>query len=162
MQNIILIGMSGVGKSTLGLELSKKLGYLFLDTDREMEKVFGDTIQNLLKQKGEDFFMKFEEKIICDLKLNKYTVVATGGSVVYSENSIKHLKSLGGIYFLYLPIEKIVQRIDVKSRGIIKMNNRSYDEVYLEREALYKKYAGKVIFLDGDLEKDLEIILRII
>jgi len=145
MNNIILIGMSGAGKSTIGVLLAKALGYTFIDTDLIIQEQQGQLLQEIIDLKGMESFLQAEEYAILGLK-SEGTVIATGGSVIYSPKAMAHLKSLGKILYLKIPCEVIEKRLnDISSRGIIMGNHTSFKSLYDERESLYEHYADTQI-----------------
>jgi len=160
--NIILIGMSGAGKSTLGILLAKAIGKEFLDTDLLIQKKTGALLQNTIDQQGIEAFLETEEKVILSITAQN-TVIATGGSVIYSEAAMSHLKKLGSIIYLHVPFDEIEKRVNnIKSRGIIMRKGRSLKDVYDERTPLYRRYCDAIVECGGkDVEACVEgIILK--
>jgi shikimate kinase len=144
--NIILTGMPGAGKSTVGVLAAKALGYSFCDTDLLLQKQEGDTLQSLINKKGITRFLESEKKIILSLNVRQH-VIATGGSVIYHEISMDHLKTLGLIVYLDVPYRELKIRItNMTTRGITMEKNRSFLDVYNERLFLYRKYAEVTVF----------------
>jgi shikimate kinase len=139
--NIILIGMPAVGKSTIGVLLAKRLGRYFLDTDIYIQAVVGKTLQQVIDEQGLEEFCKIEsEQIACIDKEN--CVIATGGSAVYSEPAMKHLKANGIIIYLDLPLEMIKKRLtDLNIRGVVMSKDQTLDDLYKKRTPLYEKWA---------------------
>jgi len=158
--NIILIGMSGAGKSTLGILLAKAVGKEFVDTDLLIQKKTGALLQETIDQKGIEAFLGIEENVIMSLKLEN-TVIATGGSVIYSKVGMNHLKMLGSIIYLHVPFDEIEKRLNnIKSRGIIMRKGRSLKDVYDERTPLYHHYCDTVVDCGGkDVEACVEGII---
>ncbi|MBN2736168.1 MAG: shikimate kinase [Spirochaetales bacterium] len=141
MDNIILIGMPASGKSTLGVLLAKSLGMDFIDTDILIQIREQCALQKIIDTRGLDDFLEAEMKGILSLHCQS-TVIATGGSVIYREPSMEHLKSLGKLIFLDFPLEEIQRRLqNITSRGIAMARGKSLEELYLERRPLYQKYA---------------------
>lgn len=141
MDNIILIGMPGVGKSTIGVVLAKILGYNFLDSDLVIQDNQKLLLWQIIEQKGLDEFIKIEERINKSLNVNK-TVIATGGSVVYGSNAMIHFKSIGKIVYIYINYNQLVSRLgNFENRGIAINPNQTLYDLYLERCPLYEKYA---------------------
>ncbi|MDF1615865.1 shikimate kinase [Petrocella sp. FN5] len=161
--NIILIGMSGAGKSTLGILLAKAIGKEFLDTDLLIQKKTGALLQNTINQQGIKAFLDIEEKVIMSMKVEN-TVIATGGSVIYSKAAMNHLKKLGRIVYLYVPFDEIENRVNnIKSRGIIMRKGRSLKDVYDERTPLYNHYCDTVVDCSlKDVEACVEAIILVI
>jgi len=143
--NIILIGMAGTGKSTIGILLAKSLGTSLLDTDLLIQEKEKDFLQNIIDKKGMDAFLKLEEKYILSLNVANH-VIATGGSSVYSDEAMKHLQKLGKIIFLDTPFNVIEKRIkNITTRGLIKKNSQTLYDLFEERRLLYLKYAEVII-----------------
>ena len=161
MANIILIGMPGCGKSTVGVILAKTLGIGFVDTDLIIQQRENKLLQNIIDNDGIDFFLNCEAEAVKSLYCDN-CVVATGGSVVYREDAIQHLKSNGKIIFLDVPLDEIKRRLNnINTRGIAAKKNKSIEDIYNERIALYNKYADVIIKTDGEsLEKTVEKICK--
>ncbi len=144
-KNIVLIGMPAVGKSTIGVLLAKRLGRYFLDTDVFIQAVAGRTLQEIIDTDGLEKFCQLEaEHIICIDRTN--CVIATGGSAVYNEDAMNHLKETGEIVYLSLPLEMIKKRLtDLNIRGVAMSKNQTLDDLYNKRTPLYKKWADIII-----------------
>jgi shikimate kinase len=139
MRNIILIGMPGSGKSTIGVVLAKTLGLAFIDTDLLIQQRVGKRLQELIEDKGRETFLKTEEEVLQSLTV-KDTVIATGGSAIYSEAGMNWLSKNGTIVYLELPFEEVEKRIrNVKTRGIVMPLGMTLKDLYLERVPLYQK-----------------------
>lgn len=153
--NIILIGMPGVGKSTVGDIVARQLGADFLDTDDLIRNRFGMSLQKLIDLEGLSAFRKHEETILFDLDLTNH-VIATGGSVVYYPIGMKHLKKLGQVVWLNVDIKDLESRLSdtVGSRGIAITPEQTLMDLYNERKPLYERYADIVIQTSGRTPED--------
>lgn len=141
MDNIILIGMPGCGKSTIGVILAKKLMYSFLDSDLVIQQRAGKRLYRILEEDGAEAFAKLENEVNASLDVTR-TVVATGGSAVYWEESMNHLKSIGTVVYIMTDYEELKRRIgDFATRGIYLPEGMSFEELYRERTPLYERYA---------------------
>lgn len=160
MNSIILIGMPGCGKSTIGVLLAKTLGKQFLDTDLRIQEEEKMLLQEIIDQKGNAYFREAEERVLCGIEADD-TVIATGGSAVYSSRAMAHLRQLGRVVYLDLPLAEIERRVqNIKTRGISMAPGETLAGLYREREPLYRKYADLAIPLAGlDFEAELEKIL---
>jgi shikimate kinase len=161
MRNIILTGMPGAGKSTVGVILAKTLGMNFIDTDIVLQENSGRMLQEIINTEGIDAFLQAEESVIVSLN-GENTIIATGGSVVFSEKSMKYLKKKGIIIYLSLSYEEMVRRIrNITTRGIVLAADQSLLDLYNQRLPLYEKYADRTIDCsDRDVEKIVENILN--
>ncbi len=163
MNNIILIGMPGVGKSTIGAQLAEKLNYNFIDTDILIQEKFKKPIPQIIQEKGIANFIQTESQVGSEIKVDK-TVIATGGSIVYGKAAMNNLKSLGKIVYLKQDYDTINERIeDIEERGVILKKSQSLKDLYNERVPLYEKYAD-FILEEGDLsiEETLRELLNLI
>lgn len=159
MNNIILIGMPGCGKSTLGVLLAKMAGYEFLDSDLIIQKQENKRLFEIIESCGKDYFAKTEENINSNINATK-TVIATGGSVVYSDKAMTHLKAIGTVVFLDINFEEIEQRVgNFSKRGILFYKGDSLKDLYEERMPLYKKYADIIIDCNKKDIKDISFEL---
>lgn len=140
-KNIVLIGMPGTGKSTAGVLLAKAMRMPFIDTDLLIQKQENCYLQELINTCGINEFIKIEEKVILGLDVQN-TVIATGGSAVYSEPAVRHLKSNGIFVFLNSKIYQLERRLkNVQTRGIAMKSGQTLSNLYHERLPLYKRYA---------------------
>lgn len=147
--NFILIGMPGVGKSTIGILLAKSLGLNFLDTDVLIQAVYEKSLSQIIAEKGIGGFRKIEEEYIQCLDVSGF-VIATGGSAVYYDSAMQHLKSLGTILYLYLPLSELRQRLsDIQKRGVVIESGETLETLYKKRLGLYEKYADQRFDLSG-------------
>lgn len=148
-QNIVLIGMPGAGKSTVGVILAKALGMAFVDTDLIIQKQAGCLLQELIDRDGVAKFLGVEERVICELQIEN-CVIATGGSVIHSDAAVQHLKENGLLLYLKLRYDEIEQRINnMSSRGIAISKGQKLIDLYDERVVLYEKYADMIIDCSG-------------
>lgn len=160
MDNIILIGMPACGKSTVGVVLAKTMGKSFLDTDLLIQEREGDILQNLVDRFGYEHFVKIEEKAIETVNTSN-TVIATGGSVVYSPIAMEHMKDLGRVIYLKLPYDVIDERLhNISTRGIAMGEGETLKSLYEKRVPLYEQYADIVI--EGEDLNVEEIVVKII
>lgn len=147
-RNIILIGMPGAGKSTVGVLLAKRLGYHFVDTDLLLQTRQNCRLQQIIAQVGLDTFKEMEADVLCDLDTSQ-SVVATGGSAVYSERAMTHLKKLGLLVFIDVPLTELLNRVnDMDSRGMVIGPDETYEHLFTERQPLYRKYADVTVHGD--------------
>ena len=159
--NIVLIGMSGAGKSTLGVLLAKAQGLCFVDTDIMIQQRKGQLLQRIIDSEGVEKFMEVEEETILDMS-SCNTVIATGGSVVYSEKAMEHLSQGGICVYLHVDFDELSARLsNITTRGIVFKNAHSLREVYEERLPLYEKYAHVTVHCTGrSVEESVEEIIR--
>ena len=160
MKNIILIGMAGAGKSTLGVLLAKAQGMDFLDSDIVIQKTDGRKLQEILDMDGMDAFLKIEEDVLCKIDV-EHTVIATGGSAVYSQIAMRHLKERGIVVYLDVPFPELQKRLtNIKTRGIAIRPGHTLQDVFDERLALYKKYADITVdCVNMTVEQNVEQII---
>jgi len=139
--NIVLIGMPGVGKSTVGVILAKVLGYQFVDSDLVIQKEEGKLLKDIIAEVGTEGFIEVENRINASLQVEN-SIIATGGSVVYGEDAMEHLKEIGTVVYLSLSYEEINRRLsDIKGRGVVLKDGQTLKDLYEERTILYEKYA---------------------
>ncbi len=141
MENIILIGMPAAGKSTAGVLVAKYTLSAFVDTDLVIQSMQKAPLADLIEMHGEENFLKMEEDAVLSLDTT-HSVIATGGSVVYSSAGMQHLKQLGVIVYLRLSLEDIVERVgNLTTRGVILHGSHDLAGIYSERTPLYERYA---------------------
>ena len=152
--NIVLIGMPGVGKSTIGVVLAKNLGYHFMDSDIVIQQQTGKLLHEIITEKGLDGFLQTEDEVNAGIDAEK-TVIATGGSAVFGKHAMQHLAKNGTIIYLSLPYEQIEERLgDLHKRGVALRENQTLYDIYQERIPLYEKYADIRISETGlDIEQ---------
>lgn len=145
MGNIILIGMPASGKSTVGRRLAKKLNMDFVDTDNLIEKCEGMKLQDIIDNKGNQYFWEVEEKILCSLDCRD-TVIATGGSAVLFPKAIEHMKKTGAIIYLEQSLTLLKKRLyNLDSRGVTLDEGESIESLYNYRVPLYKRYSDTTV-----------------
>lgn len=159
--NLILIGMPGAGKSTLGVLLAKALRRDFLDTDVALQTRQNKTLRELIAQLGLEGFCKLEEEYLTQLDVH-HTVIATGGSAVYYESAMKHLKQNGYALYLQVPLETLQKRLaDMSARGVVIEPGQTLQALFEKRTPLYEKHADLTIPLSGlTHEQALQRILQ--
>jgi shikimate kinase len=141
-KSIILIGMPGVGKSTVGVLLAKELGMDFLDTDVAIQVREGRTLQEILDETGYLQLREIEEDVLLQTD-NIPRVIATGGSAIYSEAAMRLLGSVGKLVYMVAPIEVLEARINnFDTRGIARQPGQSFEDLFRERSRLYEQYAN--------------------
>ena len=148
-KNIILIGMPGVGKSTVGVVLAKRLGYSFVDADLVIQSCEGKLLHEIIEERGVEGFWMLEEAVGESMDVRR-TVIATGGSAVYGENAMAHYKQIGTVVYLSLPLEGIRERLgDLTERGVTLRDGQDLDGLYVERQPLYERYADVTVDCEG-------------
>jgi shikimate kinase len=147
--NIVLIGMPGAGKSTVGVLLAKALSLAFVDTDVVIQAREGRRLQEILDAEGVEAFRRLEERHVLEVRCEGH-VIATGGSVVYSDAAMRHLQANGWVVFLEAPGALLAARLDNLSvRGVARAAGQSLESLLAEREPLYRKYADVTLACEG-------------
>ena len=161
MNNIILIGMPGSGKSTVGVLLAKLVGFRFIDTDLLIQEEAGKKLYQIIRDGGIEEFCRLENKINSEVSA-KNTVIATGGSVVYHEEAMAQLKSIGTVVFLDVDEGELERRVgDFSKRGVLIKSGSTFADLYAERMPLYKKYADVTVSHDkNDLLENAKKIMK--
>lgn len=159
--NIVLIGMPGVGKSTVGVILAKMIGYQFTDADLLIQKQEGKLLHEIIAEKGTDGFIEIEERVNASIEAS-HTIIATGGSVVYGKKAMEHLSCIGTVVYLKVPYDTLEKRLeDIKGRGVVLKEGQTLRTLYDERTPLYEKYADIEIAEDGlNVEQTVEKLLE--
>ena len=140
-KNIVLIGMPGVGKSTIGVVLAKMLGYQFVDADLVIQQKEGKLLCEIIDEVGAEGFIEVENRINSQIEA-EHAIIATGGSAVYGAEAMAHLKEIGTVLYLELPYDELERRLsDIKGRGVVLKDGQNLRDLYDERVLLYKKYA---------------------
>lgn len=149
MSNIVLIGMPGAGKSTVGVVLAKKLGYAFLDSDLVIQSREKKLLHEIISEKGVEGFWAVEESVNESIETDR-TVIATGGSAVYGRKAMEHLKRIGTVVYLKLSCAAVLERLgDLNERGVTMRDGQTFEELYDERIVLYEKYADITVDCEG-------------
>ncbi len=158
-KNIVLIGMPGVGKSTIGVILAKQLGYQFVDADLLIQQQEKRLLHQIITQEGIEGFLAIENRVNASIDAER-SVIATGGSVVYGKEAMEHLRSIGTVVYLKLSYEALQRRLrNLKDRGVVLREGQTLLDLYQERTPLYEKYADLVIDEEGlDIEQTREQI----
>ena len=139
--NIVLIGMPGVGKSTVGVVLAKALGYQFVDADLLIQEAEGKLLSELIEEHGTDGFIEIENRVNSQIQTHR-SVIATGGSVVYGKEAMEHLKSIGTVVYLKQNLRVLQRRLrNLKGRGVVLKEGQTLVDLYKERTVLYENYA---------------------
>ena len=161
MNNIILIGMPGAGKSTLGVVLAKVLGYDFLDSDLLIQKKEKKRLPDIIAEYGIDYFICIENEVNQSI-VTRNTVIATGGSVIYGKEAMQHLQTLGRVIYLKLSLNDLKKRLgNLEGRGVIMKDGHTLEDLFEERRPLYEKYADLTADLSGrNLEESLQLVLN--
>jgi shikimate kinase len=153
--NVTLIGMTGVGKTSMGQELAKRLDFRFIDVDALIENKFNLILQEIVDLYGDQSFIEIEERAVLGLDPLDRSVISPGGSVVYSEKAMEFLSQKSIVIFLDASFENIRKRIhNQSSRGIIGLKGRKLLDLFEERRPLYQKYAERTIVLRDDLDRE--------
>jgi shikimate kinase len=151
--NLALIGMPGAGKSTLGVLVAKRTARSFLDTDLLIQQTEGASLQRIIEERGVEGFRNIEERIVLGLDCSS-SVIATGGSVIYSEAAMEHLGRLGERIYLDVPFPELERRLgDLDKRGVLRSPGQDLEGLLAERRALYERWAD-IRVACGDLEHD--------
>ena len=139
--NIVMIGMPAAGKSTIGVILAKRLGYSFVDVDLVIQEQTGKLLKEIIAENGDDGFLKIEEEVNAGLDVKK-SIIAPGGSVIYGEKAMKHLKEIGTVVYLKLTYEDLTKRLgNLKDRGVVLKDGMTLKDLYDERSVYYERYA---------------------
>ena len=164
MKNIVLIGMPGTGKSVVGRALADRLGYTFVDVDDLIVADAGKTLPQILRTEGLEAFLKIEARVGASLK-RENTVIATGGSLVLSDEAMENLKENGVVVWLETPLGQISDRMpeDLTDRGIAAPAGMDIRQIYRQREPLYAKYADLIVASrpgEDDTAHQVEEVMR--
>lgn len=161
MKNVILIGMSLSGKSTLGFRLAERIGYKFLDTDKIISKNEKMTVKDIFKIKGEEYFRNLESDFIDKIPENQSLLISTGGGMPIYNNNLYKLKKKGKVVFLNVPMELLLLRAKhIKDRPLLKGNYKEkMQELYNQRESIYNK-ADIIVNLEENIDENLNKLIN--
>ena len=150
MKNIVLIGMPASGKSTAGVLLAKAIGYGFIDTDLLIQNRERALLCDIIQAKGAEEFLRIEEQVNSELWA-EHCVISTGGSVIYGEKAMLHLKELGTVVYLKLSEPALEKRLkNIFRRGVVmRTPGETVAQLYAERVPLYEKYADVTVNCEG-------------
>lgn len=158
--NIILIGMPGAGKSTLGVLLARAMNYRFLDTDLVIQEREGKLLCEIIAEEGMERFLEIEGEVNAGIEAER-TVIAPGGSAIYSEAAMNHFAEIGTIVYLHVPVTELQKRLgDLKRRGVVLKEGQSLETLFEERRVYYEKYAQ--VTVDVAKEEVAEILAELI
>jgi shikimate kinase len=162
-KNVTLIGMPGVGKSTVGVVLAKVLGYHFIDSDLEIQEQTGKLLHELITEYGDDGFLEIENRVNAGLQV-EHSVIATGGSAVYCKEAMEHLREISTVVYLRLPYPELQERLgDLKKRGVVLKPGQTLKDLMDIRTPLYEKYAHVIVDeTDLDLRGVVEKITSVL
>ena len=160
--NIVLIGMPGVGKSTVGVILAKMLGYQFLDADLLIQEQEGKLLREIIEEKGTDGFIQVENRVNASIEA-KRAIIATGGSVVYGKEAMEHLKEIGTVVYLKVSYAVLEKRLaDIKGRGVVLKEGQTLKTLFEERSKLYEQYADIEVSEEGlNVEQTVEKLVEL-
>ena len=164
MNNVTLIGMPGVGKSTIGVIAAKQLGYQFVDADLLIQQQEKRLLHEIISEEGVDGFLEIENRVNASIQ-TEGAVIATGGSVIYGKEAMEHLSSIGTVVYLKLPYPELKRRLrNLKDRGVVLKDGQTLQDLYDERTPLYEKYADIIVDETGlqieETREQMEQMLR--
>ena len=159
-ENITLIGMPGVGKSTIGVILAKIIGYEFIDSDIVIQKQEGKLLKDIIAEVGSEGFLKIENRVHTDMKVS-HSIISPGGSICYCTEGLEHLRDISTVVYLKLDYEELAQRLgNLTARGVVLKDGQTLLDLYKERTPLYEKYAHVVINETGlQVEETLQAVI---
>ncbi|MBO5747013.1 MAG: shikimate kinase [Clostridia bacterium] len=160
--NVVLIGMPGSGKSTVGVLLAKALLYRFIDTDLIIQTECGKSLCDLISEKGLEGFIQTENMILSQLDYGDRCIIATGGSAVYGKDAMNSLKRCGKVVYLKVSPEELEQRIvNISTRGIAMPQGCTLSKLYNQRASFYEKYADVIIDCNGlNIEETVSKVMQ--
>lgn len=161
MKNVVLIGMPGCGKSTVGVILAKVLGFHFIDSDLLIQEQEKCLLKDIIERKGLESMIAIEEQVNRDIRTQN-GVIATGGSVIYGASAMEHLREIGVVVYIRLSYETIEDRLDnIRQRGVVFKEGQTLQSLYEERCPLYEKYAHVIVDAEGlGMEELMERIMK--
>ncbi len=161
MDNIILIGMPGVGKSTIGVILAKEIGYKFVDADLVIQQTEGKLLKEIIEEVGVDGFIEVENRVNAGIQEER-AVIATGGSAVFGREAMEHFRTSGTIVYLKSSYEILAERLqDLHGRGVVLRKGQTLRDIYEERTRLYEHYADLIVNEDDKgIEETLQELIR--
>lgn len=153
-KNIVFVGMPASGKSTVGVIVAKVMGMNFIDSDIVIQQRENDKLNELIEEYGIDDFLKREEQALLSINVDN-TVIATGGSAIYSDAGMKHLSNNATIIYLKVSLDNLKDRLtDLKARGVVIRPGESIEQMYTTRSVLYEKYADIIVEEKGTSIED--------
>ena len=159
MSNIVLIGMPGCGKSTVGVVLAKNLALDFIDSDLLIQREEGKRLSAIIEECGDDGFREIENRVNSRIQVER-SVIATGGSVIYGEEAMEHLKSIGTVIYLKLSYEQIEDRLgNLHARGVSIREGQTLHDLYDERCPLYERWADITVDCDGKRLREVVLLI---
>ncbi len=145
---VCLIGMAGVGKTTVGKLLAERLGWAHVDTDQVMESYFGRSLQAIMDNLGREEFLRAEERLVSAVGFGR-TVISTGGSVVYGRHAVHKLRMLGAVVYLKIGLDALMERFTgIVDRGFVMAEDQTFADVFAERQPLYEAAADFTVATD--------------
>lgn len=162
-RNIVLIGMPGVGKSTIGVIAAKELGYQFVDADLLIQQQEKRLLHEIISQEGVEGFLAIENRVNASIQ-TEGAVISTGGSVIYGKEAMEHLSSIGTVVYLKLPYPALKRRLkNLKDRGVVLKDGQTLKDLYNERIPLYEKYADVIVDESGlNIEETREVLEKML
>jgi len=163
MKNVVLIGMPGAGKSTIGVILAKVLGLQFIDSDLLIQDQEQCVLKDIIERDGLEGLIKIEEQVNSEINVDR-CVIATGGSVIYGARAMEHLREIGVVVYIRLGYETISKRLgNIKQRGVVFREGQTLKSLYEERCPLYEKYAHVIVDGEGlGIEEVMEKIASVL
>lgn len=152
--NIVLIGMPGAGKSTVGVVVAKILGYKFIDSDLLIQEREGRLLKDIIADEGVEEFIRIENDVNASIKAER-AVIATGGSVVYGAEAMEHLRDIGTVVYLEENIDRLRERVtSIEGRGVAAKKGQTFSNIFEERTPLYRQYADITVSGNGNSIED--------